>query len=225
MSKLLISFLLVCYLGIIRANHHLIAAGCNTNKTCINFGTCDITTAPTGPNIATIYTEGANQISFQIQYNNSIAGWIAMGFSETRSMPGSYIFLCHRAANSGVNIQQRYAVMQSRPPLETSQLTAVSYSNSGSLLNCSFTAPVTIYSAVSGASIDLNNPAGYYVLLAWGTYTTDIQQHGNQMTNRCVTAGLMRITDAVGASGTSIIPTVQFIVAMLSLLFSFYIYM
>ena len=224
MSKLLISFLLVCYLGIISGDHHLIAAGCNTDKICINYDTCDRTMSPTGPNIGTIYTEGDNQILLQIQYNNSNAGWIAMGFSESASMLESYIFLCHRAGDS-VNIQQRYATVRSRPPLVTSQLTAVSMTNSGSVLNCSFTVPVRIVSSVSATSIDLNEASGYYVLLAWGAYTTDIQRHGSGSPARCVTADKMQVTTAMGASGSSIIPTIQCIYVMLALLFASYILM
>ena len=223
MSKLLISFLLISFLGIISAAE-LIAAGCDTNKICINYGTCATTTAPTGPNIGTIYTKGDNEIQFQLQYDNSNAGWVAMGISDTQSMPNSYIFLCHRTGTSAVNIQQRFATMRSRPPLVTSQLSPLSYTNSGSTLNCTFTAPVEITGPTG--SIQLNYAAGYYVLLAWGTYTTDIQQHGNQMTNRCVTANRMTITTAPGVSGASAIsPTVQFIFVMLALLFASYIYM
>ena len=217
--------MLVCFLGIIRADHHIIGGGCgNTAKRCLQYGLCTETTAPMTPNLATIFTEGPNEVLFQLQYNNSNAGWIAIGISETNIMPQSFIFLCHRDGTSGVTIQQRYATANAPPPLQTSQVTEVSSYNSGPLLNCSFTVPVRINSQLGG-SIDLNKPAGYFVLLAWGAYTTSVQQHGNQMTNRCPTAGLTRITEAVGASGTSIIPTVQFIVAMLSLLFSFYIYM
>ena len=223
MSKLLISFLLVNFLGIISAAE-LIAAGCDTNKICIYFGSCTTTTAPTGPNIGTIYTKADNQIQFQLQYDNSNAGWIAMGISDTQSMSNSYIFLCHRTGTSAVNIQQRFATMRSRPPLVTSQLSPSSYTNSGSTLNCTFTAPVEITGPTG--SIQLNYPAGYFVLLAWGAYTTDIQQHGNQMTNRCFTANRMTITTAPGVSGASaIIPTVQFIFVMLALLFASYIYM
>ena len=224
MSKLLISFLLVSFLGIISADHHLIAAGCDTNKICIYFGGCAITTAPTSPNIATIYTEADNRIQFQLQYDNSNAGWIAMGISDNAEMPNSYIFLCHRTGSSAVVIEQRFALMRSRPPLVTSQLSPVSYTNSGSTLNCTFTAPVEITGRTG--SIQLNAQAGYFVLLAWGAYTTDIQQHGNQMTNRCFTANRMTITTAAGVSGASAIsPTVQFIFVMLALLFASYIYM
>ena len=232
MSKLLILFLLVSFLGIISAAE-LIAAGCDTNKTCISYGSCATTTAPTSPNIGTIYTKGDNQIQLQLQYDNSNAGWIAMGISDTQSMPNSYIFLCHRTVDSAVNIQQRFATIRSRPPLVTSQLSPLSYINSGSTLNCTFTVPVAITGPTG--TIQLNYPAGYYVLLAWGTYTTDIQQHGDQMTNRCVTANRIRITTAAGVSTTAatttpsgasaISPTVQFIFVMLALLFASYIYM
>ena len=233
MSKLLISFLLVSFLGIISAAE-LIAAGCDTNKTCISYGSCNTTNAPTGPNIGTIYTKGDNEIQFQLQYDNSNAGWIAMGISDTQSMPNSYIFLCHRSGTSAVNIQQRFATARALPmEVMTLQLSPVSYINSGSILNCTFTAPVEITG--SEGSIRLNYPAGYYVLLAWGMYGTDIQQHGNQMTNRCFTTNRIRITTAAGVSTTAatttpsgasaISPTVQFIFVMLALLFASYIYM
>ena len=221
MSKLLTSFLLISFLGIISAAE-LIAAGCDTNKMCINYGTCTTTTAPTGPNIGTIYTKGDNQIQFQLQYDNSNAGWIAMGISDTQSMSNSYIFLCHRTGTSAVVIQQRFATMRSRPPLVTSQLSPLSYTNSGSTLNCTFTAPVEITGPTG--SIQLNYVTGYYVLLAWGVYGTDIQQHSTS--GRCVSTDRMRITTAPGVSGASaIIPTVQFIFVMLALLFASYIYM
>ena len=59
-------------------------------------------------------------------------------------MDDSYIFLCHRDGDAGVTIEERYAVIAAYPMLTTpSLLTPVSYLNSGSVLNCTFTSPVT----------------------------------------------------------------------------------
>ena len=132
-------------------------------------------------------------------------------------MDDSYIFLCHRDGDAGVTIEERYAVIAAYPMLTTpSLLTPVSYLNSGSVLNCTFTSPVTRVP-------ELNDPDGYHVLLARGRFDGDIQYHGS---NRCLTGGRIRITDALGSSsGSIVIPTVRVIFGMVALLFASYLYM
>ena len=70
-----------------------------------------------------------------------------------------------------------------------SQLTTVEYSNTDSLLSCTFTSPVS-------RSPPLNSPGGYHILLARGAYDSDIIYHGG---NRCI-GPMTRITDALGVS-------------------------
>ena len=207
MLKLLASLLFVTCLGIAQADHHLIAAGCDTDKTCFQFAGCSLTTSPTSPNLATIYTTGNDTVEFQLQFDNSNAGWMAIGLSNTQNMPDTWVFMCVRPDSSNVNVQERFASARSRPPIVTSFLTTVSTSNDGSLFNCTFTSPVS-------RTPMLNNINGYYVLLAWGQYTGgNIQQHSG--TGRCVTSNRMTITTASGitsmttTSGTTTGPTTQ----------------
>ena len=191
MFKLIASLLFVTCLGIAQADHHLIAAGCDTDKTCLQFGSCSVTTSPSTPNLATIYTTGDDTVEFQLQYDNVNAGWIAIGLSTTQSMPNSYIFMCVRPDSSSVDVQERFATATARPPLEESFLTTVSTANEGSLFNCTFTSPVT-------RTPMLNDINGYHVLLAWGQYSgNNIQYHGS---GRCVTGNRMIVTDAIGAT-------------------------
>ena len=129
MTKLFLTLLLVSFLGVIQADHHLIAAGCGGNKTCYQFSDCTTTTSPSTTNLATIYTTGANSVEFQLQFDNSNAGWMAIGLSTTRSMPDTYVFMCVRPDSSNVNVQERFASARSRPPTVTSFLTTVSTSN------------------------------------------------------------------------------------------------
>ena len=217
MVKLLICLatLLFFYQGIINAQ---ITNGCNTaGKACYYFSNCAETSNPSNENIATIYTTGDNAVQFQMQYSNAAIGWIAIGFSETNNMPNTYIFLCHRTGSAGVNIQERFASARALPPISSTQLlTAVSYANSGSILNCTFTSPVT-------RTPMLNNPQGYWILLARGAYTSgNIVYHGS---NRCVSSSRPVITTAVGSGSTTIIPAVRFIYAMLALLFASYAFL
>ena len=195
MFELIASLLFVTCLGIAQADHHLIAAGCDTNKTCLQFGSCSITNSPSTPNLATIYTTGDDTVEFQLQYDNVNAGWIAIGLSTTQSMPNSYIFMCVRPDSSSVDVQERFATATARPPLEESFLTTVSTANEGSLFNCTFTSPVT-------RTPMLNDINGYHVLLAWGQYSgNNIQQHAGS--GRCVTGNRMIVTDAPGAQPTA----------------------
>ena len=222
MTKLFLTLLLVSFLGVIQADHHLIAAGCGGNKTCYQFSDCTTTTSPSTTNLATIYTTGANSVEFQLQFDNSNADWMAIGLSTTRSMPDTYVFMCVRPDSSSVNIQERFASARSRPPTVTSYLTTESTSNVGSLFNCTFTSPVS-------RTPMLNDVNGYYVLLAWGQYTGgNIQQHSG--TGRCVTAQRDVVTTASGASttptasGTAVAPAFLFIYAMVVLMLASYIY-
>ena len=199
MFELLASLLFVTCLAIAQADHHLIAAGCETNKTCYQFSDCSITASPSTSNLATIYTTGENSVEFQLQYDNIAAGWIAIGLSDTQFMPDTYVFMCVRPDSSSVVVQERFASARSRPPITTSYLTTESTSNDGPILNCTFTSPVT-------RTPMLNDITGYYVLLAWGGYSNgDIRQHANPA-GRCVTGARMQITDAPGAQPTT--PTV-----------------
>ena len=216
MFKLLASLLFVTCLGIAQADHHLIAAGCDTVKTCFQFADCSTTTSPTSPNLATIYTTGVDTVEFQLQYDNVNADWIAIGLSDTPTMPDTYIFTCVRPDSSNVNVEERFASARSRPPPVTSYLTTESTSNVGSLFNCTFTSPVS-------RTPMLNDIDGYYVLLAWGQYTGgNIQQHASPA-GRCVTAQRDVITTAVG-SGTAVAPAFLFIYAMVALMLASYIY-
>ena len=216
MTKIFITLLLVSFLGVIQADHHLIAAGCAGNKTCYQFSDCTTTASPSTTNLATIYTTGANSVEFQLQYDNINAGWIAIGLSDTQYMPDTYVFMCVRPDSSSVSVQERYASARSRPPITTSYLTTESTSNDGSLLNCTFTSPVS-------RTPMLNDITGYYVLLAWGGYTGgDIQVHASP-TGRCVSAQRSVITTAVGA-GTTMTPAFLFIYAMVALMLASYIY-
>ena len=192
MCKIFLTLLLVSFLGVIQAN---IAAGCAGNKTCYQFSDCTTTASPSTPNLATIYTTGENTVEFELQYNNTNAGWIAIGLSDTQSMPDTYVFMCVRPNSSSVNVQERFASARSRPPITTSYLTTVSTINEGSLFKCTFTSPVT-------RTPMLNDITGYYVLLAWGAYSSgDIRQHANPA-GRCVTGARMQITDAPGVQTT-----------------------
>ncbi|KAI6654045.1 Ferric-chelate reductase 1 isoform X2 [Oopsacas minuta] len=210
MYNLLISYLLISCIGIIHGN--LIGTGCNGAVTCLQFSDCSLTTSPATLNLATIYTVDNNTVRFQLQYDNSAAGWIGIGLSTTASMADSYIFLCHRSGVSGVTIQERYATGRSRPSITTSYLTELNYVNYASTLNCTFTTPVT-------RTPELNYGAGYYVLLAWGAYDTDIEYHTSS--GRCYSTQRRVITDALGA-GTITAPAVQFIYAMAALLITSY---
>ena len=216
MTKIFITLLLVSFLGVIQADHHLIAAGCGGNKTCYRFSDCTTTTSPSTANLATIYTTGENSVEFQLQYDNIAAGWIAIGLSDTQSMLDTYVFMCVRPDSSSVDVQERFASARSRPPITTSCLTTESTSNVGPLLNCTFTSPVS-------RTPMLNDITGYYVLLAWGGYSNgDIRQHVNP-TGRCVSAQRSVITTAVGA-GTTVTPAFLFIYAMVALMLASYIY-
>ena len=195
MFKLLASLLFVTCLGIAQADHHLIAAGCDTVKTCFQFADCSTTTSPTSPNLATIYTTGVDTVEFQLQYDNADADWIAIGLSTTPSMSNSYIFMCVRPDSSSVEVQERFATGQSRPPLATNYLTTVDTTNMGSILNCTFTSPVT-------RTPMLNSLDGYHILLAWGEYSGgNIQRHATPA-GRCVTGTRIQITEAIGAPPT-----------------------
>ena len=158
---------------------------CSTaDKACYYFSNCAETSDPANGNIATISTTGVNTVQFQLQYVDASIEWIAIGFSETESMPNTYVFLCHRT-NLGVTIQERFASIRSTPSISSEQLlTAVSSTNSGGIFNCTFTSPIT-------RTPMLNDNNGYYLLLARGSYGTNIQNHGGS--NRCVSNSKMQI--------------------------------
>ena len=213
MTKLFLTLLLVSFLGVIQAS---IEAGCSGNKTCYEFSDCSINPSPTTTNLATIYTTGANSVEFQLQYNNTNAGWIAIGLSTTPSMPDTYVFMCVRPSDT-VEVQERFASARSRPPIVTSYLVTESTVNDGSLFKCTFTSPVS-------RTPMLNDIEGYYVLLAWGPYTGgNIQQHMSPA-GRCFSAQRSVITTAVGATGTAATPAFLFIYAMVALMLASYIY-
>ena len=211
----LISFFFI-YHGITNSQ---ITNGCDTeSKTCYQFSDCTETSNPSDGNIATIYATGDNTVQFQLQYVDASIGWIAIGFSDTRSMMDSYIFMCQQEGSS-FTIQERFAFERARPPVSGAQLlTAVSYTNAGGILNCTFTSPVTRTPMLNAAN-------GYWLLLARGQYNNgNIQNHGTS--GRCVSATRPVITTAAGVSGsTTIIPAVRFIYAMLALLFASYAFL
>ena len=158
--------------------------------TCLKFTDCDSTSNPSDTNIASIHTVGSNTVEFQLQYDDATIGWIAIGISNTPTMLDSYIFLCHRGSGTGVTVEERKSDdTYNRPIIVTSNLNTISTTNSGGDLNCTFSSPVT-------RSPMLNDPSGYYILLARGSYTADIAYHGGS--NRCV-ASRLRITEALGA--------------------------
>ncbi|KAI6654044.1 Ferric-chelate reductase 1-like [Oopsacas minuta] len=205
MSKFIVPIILLSFLGIIQANL-LIGEGCDTMATCIQFSNCAVNTAPTTPNIGTIYTIDDNTVQFQLQYDNPVADWIAMGLSTTPSMPNSFIFMCVR---SGVDVvvQERFASARARPPEVTSDLTLINSINDASIINCTFTTNVL-------GSPNLNNPNGYYVLLAWGRVTGgEIQQHGSA--GRCFSSSEIVITGGAPVFSLSI----STLVLMLTILF------
>ena len=157
---------------------------------CLKFTDCDSTSNPSDTNIASIHTVGSNTVEFQLQYDDDTIGWIAIGISNTPTMLDSYIFLCHRGSGTGVTVEERKSDdTYNRPTIVTSNLNTISTTNSGGGLNCTFSSPVT-------RSPMLNDPSGYYILLARGSYTADIAYHGGS--NRCV-ASRLRITEALGA--------------------------
>ena len=193
MCKIIVSILLASCLGIALADHHLIAAGCNTDKQCFQFSDCSQTTNPTTPNLATIYMNDASTVEFQLQYNNSNAGWIAIGISDTPVMPNTYIFMCVRPDSTNVNVQTRFASANARPPIVTEfgALTEVNSFNDGSLFNCTFTSPIN-------RTPQLNAENGYFVLLAWGRYDSgDIQQHAGAGVGRCATSNRIAISTPI----------------------------
>ena len=155
---------------------------------CLQFSDCALTSNPSDTNIASIHTVANNIVEFQLQYTDDTIGWIAIGISTTATMLDSHIFLCHRGSGTGVTIEERKADTYSRPPIVTSNLNAISTTNSAGVLNCTFSSPVT-------RSPMLNDPSGYYILLARGAYTTEITYHGD---NKCA-ASRLRITEALGA--------------------------
>ena len=191
MSKIFISILLASCLGIAIADHHLIAAGCNTDKRCYQYSDCSQTTNPTASsNIATIYNNDDGTVEFQLQYNNANASWMAIGLSENQMMANSYIFMCVRPNSTTFLIQQRFAEARARPPLRTSILTEVNYVNDGASFNCTFTAPVDSTPLLTAEN-------GYFLLLAWGPYNNGyIQQHGGAGVGRCSTSSRVVISDA-----------------------------
>ncbi|KAI6654026.1 hypothetical protein LOD99_2873 [Oopsacas minuta] len=187
----------------------LIGERCGTMATCIQFSNCAVNTAPTTPNIGTIYTIDNTTVQFQLQYDNPVADWIAMGLSTTRSMPNSFIFMCVR---SGVDVVvlERFASARARPPEVTSDLTLINSINDASIINCTFTTNVL-------GSPNLNRGAGYYVLLAWGTVSGGlIQQHGSA--GRCVTSSEIVITTATGGAPVFSL-AISTLVLMLTILF------
>ncbi|KAI6654046.1 hypothetical protein LOD99_2893 [Oopsacas minuta] len=213
MSRLIFSILLLSCLGIIQANLP-IGEGCDTIATCIEFSDCAVNRAPTTPNIGTIYTIDNTTVQFQLQYDNAAADWIAMGLSTTPSMPDSFIFMCVR---SGVDVvvQERFASANARPPEVTSDLTLINSANDASIINCTFTLPVL-------GNPDLNNPEGYYVLLAWGGVSGGlILQHLGPGHGRCVSSTRMIITTATGgpSSASMLSLSVSTLVLMLTILF------
>ncbi|KAI6654043.1 Ferric-chelate reductase 1 [Oopsacas minuta] len=171
----------------------LIGEGCDTIARCIQFSNCAETTDPTTLNIGTIYTIEDNTVQFQLQYDNAAADWIAMGLSTTRSMPDSFIFMCVRS-DEGVAVQERFASARARPPIVTSDLTLINSINDQTIINCTFTTNVL-------GTPDLNNPDGYYVLLAWGRVIGgEIQQHAGAGVGRCVSSDRIVITTATGST-------------------------
>lgn len=203
MIRFQLVFTLLLLHGVINAQ---ITNDCNTaNKACYYFSNCAETSDPANGNIATISTTGGNTVQFQLQFVDASIGWIAVGFSETESMPDTYVFLCHRA-NIGVTIQERFASSRSAPSISSEQLlTAISSTNSGGILNCTFTSPIT-------RTPMLNNNNGYYLLLARGSYGTNIQYHGGS--NRCVSSSRVQIsidsnpiTPSITSSSMIVTPT------------------
>ena len=207
MSNLIKSLLLVAFLGILTDR---IAADCGTNMTCLRFSDCSnvVSSSQNDSNLAMIYTTGENIVEFKLRYDS--AGWIAIGLSDSRSMIDSYIFMCVRVNASQVDIQERYASVRSRPPTTTSYLSHVSNINNDSILQCTFTSPVT-------RTPNLNKAGGYYLLLAWGQYSSgDIQKHADA--GRCVTMDKVVVTTAVGSGTGYLVAYSSFIILNLSIL-------
>ena len=118
--------------------------------TALSFSDCDLATDPADLNIARIYTEDRNTVKFQLQYVASCIVWIALGLSTSTSLSDNHIFLCHRSANEAVVIEERYASRRATLPTVASQLTTNAYSNTGNVLNCTFSSPITrIFSVCS----------------------------------------------------------------------------
>ena len=128
--------------------------------------------------IATIKTTGIDTVEFELQFSGASTEWIAIGLSTSASMFNTYVFLCYRtSSSSAVIVQERKTsnTVRSRPPVVTSNLDTISTSNSDGILNCKFTSPIT-------RTPQLDDSTGYFVLLARGSYSSDIDQHAN----RCV---------------------------------------
>ena len=188
--------ILVAYLHIcISLSDAEIADGCDsTSKTCIAFSNCAVTTSTTNTDIATIATTGTDTVEFELQFDSTSIGWIAIGISSSASMPNAYIFLCHRASGGSVTVEERKSgSSRSRPAIVTSNLITISSTNSDGVLNCKFTSPIT-------RTPQLDAAVGYYILLARGTYTTNINQHSN----RCLINNKMQIADSTPFESSSI---------------------
>ena len=120
----------------------------------LSLSDCSPSTSTSNTNIAAIKTTGIDTVEFELQFPST--GWIAIGISESQSMPDAYIFLCY--SDSG----ERKSDSQSLPPVVASALTTIASSISGGIINCKFTSPISRVP-------QLNNPTGYYVLLVRGT--------------------------------------------------------
>ena len=183
----MISLFFLTYLHVyITLSNGQISTGCDsTGKTCITFSGCGVTTSTSNSDIATITTTGIDTVEFELQYDSASIGWIAIGISTSATMFDSYIFLCHRTSGGGVTVQERKSGNSyARPSIVTSNLVTVSTTNSGGVLNCKFTSPVT-------RTPQLNDATGYHVLLARGEYLTDIQKHSS----KCVISDEMQIAN------------------------------
>ena len=128
-------------------------------------------------------------------------------------MVDTYIFACVRP-DDNVLVQERFATGETRPLVVASYLTTVNTANVGSILNCTFTSPVTRQPM-------LNYPGGYYVLLAWGQYANgEIQQHLGRGLGRCHTSGERVLTTAIGADAAPFLYlSISTLVSMLAILF------
>ncbi|KAI6654049.1 hypothetical protein LOD99_2896 [Oopsacas minuta] len=130
-------------------------------------------------------------------------------------MPDSFIFMCVRSDMSVV-VQERFASDNALPPeVDDPDLTLVNFANDASIINCTFTSPVL-------GNPDLNNPGGYYVLLAWGGVSGGLTlQHLGPRHGRCVSSTRIIITIATGgpSSASMLCLSLSTFVLMLTLLF------
>nr|XP_055037975.1 putative ferric-chelate reductase 1 isoform X3 [Misgurnus anguillicaudatus] len=146
-------------------------SGCGKSKVCFSQpDNCDPTT-----NTAChfVSVQSSSQSEMQVQIVGPGSGYVAIGFSDDKSMGNDDIYICGKDKDGVPQVQRAFSTGRSAPNiLSLGNVTDIKTSITNGVLNCSFTSR-NVISTASRAS-----GSQYYLMIASGPSSQgSIQQH------------------------------------------------